>query len=134
MKLKDALENYYVFTGKASDVLRQLSFAGIAIIWMFKLQAGGQTKIPEALILPAAIFTGGLAFDLLQYLSASAMWGGFARYRELQRKGPRNRQFKAPRWINWPGNAFFVLKALCASAAYILLLLFLIRELIEKKI
>lgn len=130
MKLKDALENYYVFTGKASDVLRQLSFAGIAIIWMFKLQAGGQTKIPEALILPASLFTGALAFDLLHYVLASAMWGGFIRYLEQRKKVFRNKQFKAPRWINWPGNMFFVLKAICASAAYVLLLRFLLGALI----
>ena len=38
MKLSDYRETYYEFSGKASDVTRQLAFAGIAIVWIFKIE------------------------------------------------------------------------------------------------
>lgn len=36
MKLKKIQEQYYLQTTRASDVARQLAFAGIAAIWVFK--------------------------------------------------------------------------------------------------
>lgn len=35
MTLSDYLASYYELSGKASDVSRQLAFAGIAVIWVF---------------------------------------------------------------------------------------------------
>jgi hypothetical protein len=36
MKLQDYRNDFYLFSGKASDISRQLAFAAIAIIWIFK--------------------------------------------------------------------------------------------------
>ena len=35
-KLSEFKEDYYHFTGKLSDINRQIAFAGIALIWVFK--------------------------------------------------------------------------------------------------
>ena len=35
-KIEDYREDFYFFTGKASEVNRQLAIAGIAVIWIFK--------------------------------------------------------------------------------------------------
>jgi len=45
MKLKDAREIYYFYSGKTSDLVRQLGLAGIAVIWLFKYDAQGIPKI-----------------------------------------------------------------------------------------
>ena len=126
MKLEDCRKHYYEYSGKASDILRQLAFAGIALIWIFRVTVHGQAQIPEALSVPAVLFACGLAFDLLQYLFATVMWGGFGRYKELKNKTPRDQEFKAPRWINWPGNTFFFLKTISVLMAYIFLIHFLL--------
>lgn len=45
MKLKDAREHYYFYSGKTSDLVRQLGLAGIAVIWLFKSDVQGIPKI-----------------------------------------------------------------------------------------
>jgi len=42
MKLAQARGHYEYFSGKASDISRQLGFAGIALIWVFKTQVEDQ--------------------------------------------------------------------------------------------
>ena len=49
MKLSEYKKTYEDFSGKASNVVRQLSFAGIAVIWIFKVQSNGSLKIPDTL-------------------------------------------------------------------------------------
>ena len=66
MKLSDYRNTYYEFSDKASNVGRKLAFAGIAIIWIFKIEGEGAPKIPEKLFTPSALLATALAFDLLQ--------------------------------------------------------------------
>ena len=45
--LKDYRADFYTFTGKASDITRQLAFAGIALIWIFKTDRTGTFRYPS---------------------------------------------------------------------------------------
>lgn len=75
MKLIDYKETYYFYSGKVSDIARQSSFAGFAIIWIFK---GGDRDIiflDYGLMLSAIFFTICLTCDLLQYIYQTAAWG-----------------------------------------------------------
>lgn len=125
MKLSDCREHYYNHSTKASELLRQLGFAGIALVWLFKISQNGKDAIPVELLPAAILIVSGLTFDLLQYVSATAMWGVFGRYKELK-KTPREEEFHAPRWVNWPGNMFFFLKILAIGSAYFCILRFLL--------
>ena len=84
MKLKDALDNYYFHSSKASDIVRQLGLAGIAIIWIFKHDVQGIPKIPHELLLPLELIVLGLTFDLLQYFVAAIIWSNFHRCKERE--------------------------------------------------
>ncbi len=121
MKLKDARDLYYFYSGKTSDLIRQLGLAGIAVIWIFKFEAQGTPKIPQALALPLVLIVIGLAFDLLQYAIATSVWGIFQRRKELSGIG-EDAEFKVPRQFNWPTIALFLAKVLAIVAAYVLLL------------
>ena len=66
MRLQDYRETFYEFTGKASDITRQLSFAGIAIIWIFKKETGTALTVPHELLWPGVLIVLALFFDLLQ--------------------------------------------------------------------
>jgi hypothetical protein len=124
MKLKDTLDAYYEYSRKTSDVIRQLGLAGIALIWIFKVEAGGNQVIPDALI-PAAVFIViGLASDLLHCIYGTAAWGIYHRCKE-NKNTRKNAEFEAPRWINWPTNTFFVLKVISIFLAYCFILYFL---------
>lgn len=125
MNLAGAREQYYSHSGKASDVARQLAFAGLGVIWIFKTSgADGVARVPAGLVCPAALIAAALGCDCLHYASASLFWGVFQRSmeRELQRSRLLGRtlpeEFSAPRWINWPAIGFFGAKFLLLIAGY----------------
>ena len=118
MTLSDARDGYYVHSGKASDIARQLAFAGIAIIWIFKKDVNGMPTIGSSFIPATKWFIVTLGADLLQYVCAATAWGLFARWKERQPGVDAETEFDAPSWLNWPGNAFFVTKIVCVTVAY----------------
>jgi hypothetical protein len=125
MKLKDARENYYEFSRKTSEIVRQLGFAGIALIWIFRAEGGGQQIIPGELVPAAALIVTGLAFDLLHAVVGTLAWGIYHRYKETT--GTKEQaEFLAPAWINWGTIFFFWAKTIVMAIAYLYLLRFLI--------
>jgi len=124
--LKDFRTDYQQLSGIASEVSRQLGFAGIAIIWIFKVDSANNTFVlaPE-LYYAGAFIVLSLALDLLQYLSGSLIWGVYWRYKE--KKGvAENSEIKAPRCFNWPAVTFFWLKLVLMVIAYYQLLDFML--------
>ena len=117
MKLRDALQNYYDYSGKASDIIRQLGLGGIAIIWIFHVSRSSVLAIPESLFLPLKLIVLGLAFDLLQYVVGALIWSIFHRAKEKTGISQEH-EFKAPGMINWPAIFFFYSKALLVLVAY----------------
>ena len=122
MNLADYRASYYEFSGKASDVARQLAFAGIALIWIFHETGAGPIVIPKRLIWPAALFICGLGFDLLQYGTGALIWGTFHRHQEKRLGVDSKKSLSAPAWLNWPGIFFFWSKLLLVLGGYALLL------------
>ncbi|OGW38413.1 MAG: hypothetical protein A2Y97_07835 [Nitrospirae bacterium RBG_13_39_12] len=123
MTLKDYRQTYYTFSGKASNVARQLSFAGIAIIWIFKTVNSNQITVPVKLISPLIFFTISLASDLLHYIAGTIIWGLFQRHHEIKSTDSNNDPvLSAPRQLNWPTNFFFTVKLISVIIAYYLLL------------
>lgn len=123
MKLKDTLENYYYHSGKTSEIVRQLGFAGIAIVWVFKTEVAGNPTIAPELIPAALLVVVGLTLDLLHYVAGSLIWGIYHRIKEDAVTG--DTEFLAPRQINWPVLFFFWSKILAMVAAYGFILRFL---------
>lgn len=118
-KLSEYMQDYYEFSGKASDVARNLSFAGIALIWIFKVAGDPVPKIPKDLVLPAALLALTLAFDLLQYISATLIWGVFQWYHERKLNDTsKDPDLDAPTFLKWPQFIFFVLKLCTIILAY----------------
>jgi hypothetical protein len=126
MRLPDARDLYYFYSGKTSDIVRQLGLAGIAVVWLFKQEVGGAPKVSEPLLLPLALIVLGLALDLLHYAVATAIWGSYQRLKERGGVGEDD-EFKAPRQLNWPGLTFFWLKVVAIATAYVVLLTHLAR-------
>jgi hypothetical protein len=128
MKLSKFRESYYTLSGKASDVCRNLSFAGVAICWVFKY---GEPipKLPKELLLPLAIFAIGLAFDLLHYLIATALWGSFTRINEKRFSNKStDPDVKASKYMNWPALIFFWSKAIAVCIGYVFIIIYIIRQ------
>jgi hypothetical protein len=120
MNLKEADQNYRDYSGLASTVTRQLSFAGIAFVWLLALGGKVPTSkvhIANDLLVIGFVLVITLASDFLQYVAGAALWGGFRRHQE--KKGVL--VFEAPGWINRPALTFFWLKIVGVLLAYVLL-------------
>ena len=120
MKLSDYKQDYYEFSGKASDVARTASFAGLALIWIFRVDAKPAPHLPADLLLPTALFALSLALDLLHYITATTIWGTFHKYHEMKLKNPNeDPELDHPVYFEYPILLFFVLKLTSVAFAYV---------------
>jgi hypothetical protein len=84
LKLEDTREIYYETTGKVSELVRQLGFAGIAVIWVFKTEAAGRQIIPRGFLPAGILIVLALAADLFQYAASVLIWDKFNRKKEIE--------------------------------------------------
>jgi hypothetical protein len=126
MKLKDSREYYYYYSGKTSDIVRQLGFAGIGVIWLFKYE-GQDHLLPDELLTVGFLIVLSLALDLLQYVVGTAVWGIFNRLKEKAGK-TEDAEFTAPPAINWATIILFWGKVGVMGIAYVALIGFLVRK------
>lgn len=116
--LKDVDETKNAVTGRASDVFRQLAFAGFAVVWIMR---DTQAAIVPLEFAPAvAMFALGLSLDALQYGVGSLMWVVFYnRQYELNKDDSAKVDIPGP--MNWPSYTFFWLKMLAIAGGWGLL-------------
>lgn len=120
MKLSEYRKDYQFFSGKLSDITRQLAFAGIALIWVFKID-GTLPRVPNDLLLPTALLALGLALDLLQYGVQTVIWGLFHRFHEKRRRsGDSDPDVEASPCYNWLALLLFWSKVITVSIALFL--------------
>jgi hypothetical protein len=122
MKLKSIEEYFQKRSDKASDISRQLAFAGLAIIWIF--HKNNKPIVPTEFVIPTLIFISSLFLDLIHYLSASIYLG--TRYRNLEKQNKKDDEdvdvsliFNKIMWIIWG------LKILLILVGYIYLFILL---------
>jgi hypothetical protein len=122
LKLSGYKEDYDYFSSRASDVARQLAFAGVAVVWIFRVGEGLDAALPENLLTPLALLALALLLDLLHYVMGALVWGSFHRFKEKQLKRiSDDPEVAAPKWCNWPINLLFGLKIVAVVVAYSLL-------------
>jgi hypothetical protein len=118
VRLEDVKSAYETLSGTASSIIRQLSLAGIGLIWLFNIGTGAKPALPHPLLQGALFIFLALFFDLLQYLVGTFTW--FVYFRKKERAGtPPDAEFLAPAWINWPTWFLFSVKAACMLIAYL---------------
>ena len=125
MKLSEYRDTYYVLSAKASDVARQLAFAGMAIIWIFKLDSKPIPVIPKQLIIPTCFFVCALASDLLHYIVATSIWGSFRWWQEKNKK-IADPNLKASKYLNWPILFLFAIKLGLVAIGYVYVIMYII--------
>lgn len=128
MKIKDIRASQDEITGKLSDITRQLAFAGIAIIWIFRI---GEDNYPiialsKNLVWPLIFIILSLFLDLLHYSYSSYI------HRYIIKKainiGKKNDEdyFKVKeKWIK-PTRILFWLKVVSLIIGYVLLIIFVL--------
>ena len=127
MKLSGYRQDYYYFSGQASNVSRQLAFAGIALVWVFKEDDGSVYQLASELWAPIVALMLSLTFDLVQYIVAAIVWGSYHRYQEKKVSSSDkvkgvDPEIYAPRYFNWPMLILYYLKICLVVVAYALMI------------
>lgn len=128
MKFGLARQHYREFSGLTSTTARQLAFAGIAAIWIFRPTSASGLGLPAPLLFSLAGLASFLLLDLMQYVYATAAWGIFQFQHEptAKQSNPANEEEgevpDSPDHINIATLVFFWLKIpllLCAHAIFV---------------
>jgi hypothetical protein len=126
MKLADARKAHEEYSGKASDICRQLAFAGLGIVWIFKTDVpNGVLQVPQLLVPATVALVVALCSDLLQYVWGATAWGYYHRVKEKHFNRDQSRDFAAPIWMNWPTNIFWYGKIAGVMVGFVYILLYL---------
>jgi hypothetical protein len=124
MKLKEIRESYEELSGTASKLSRQLAFAGIGMIWIFRVSTGEQTSVPDGLLWPSILLISSLGIDLAQYLIQSATW--YIYYIRQRKKGTKEGDdVNEPEYFNYPTWGLFFAKITVMIIAYVTLFKYL---------
>ena len=126
LKLKECKDGYYFFSEKAGDNARHLSFAGIAIIWIFKIGEGLEISFPEGLKTAFILFSISLLLDILHYCAGTIIWGTFHRTYEKKEDYDEQKKVYASKYLCWPINFFLVTKLISVALGYVFILIFLL--------
>lgn len=128
LKLESCKETYEELSKSTSDITRYLGFAGIAVIWIFKKDIGGNNALPTELQWPAFLIVAGLTIDLIQYFLQSLIYYTMFRNMEKKNLSEAHQSTKIPNAFWW----IWVLKVVTICVAYGFLLSFLFKELWQK--
>lgn len=130
MKITEMRDAYYEASTKASEIVRQLGLAGIAVVWIFRAGTeNGGVKFTNFLLWPLALFVVSLFCDLLQYLYKCLLWGGLNKY-HWNKQGENEADVEvSPIW-NWPTITLFWLKIIVALAGYVLLFQYILSQIL----
>ena len=124
MNIEKVRTTYDYYSGKQSEIVRQLGLAGIAVIWVFK---DGQDRAPSIAVSmrwAAGLILASLTFDLLHYVAGSLVWGIYLR--RLDRENTKETVALRPNpKINWPTLFFFWTKLPLIVAAYVIIICYL---------
>jgi hypothetical protein len=125
MDLKTLESQCDFFTGKTSDISRQLAFAGIAVIWVFRIGESASVTIAPAYALPLLGFVLALAFDLIQYVYGSIAWNWLYSKAEMAAQLTPPQQVDRPGWFNFPSQTLFYGKVVVTVVSFVLVLVLL---------
>ncbi len=129
MKLSEYKSEYYEYSEKASDVARTAAFAGIALVWVFKIDGQPIPKLPKELLLPTALFALAIGCDLFQYITATAIWGCFHRLHERTLCSPLDDpDLHHSPWLPRAIIVFFILKLASVVAGYVTAITFVVQQ------
>ena len=136
MTLKEIREDYVRYSTNVSELSRNLAYAGIGIVWIFKqsntndeLLSTFMSSIPSELKWPLILFIVVLILDLFQYVIQTAIWYPYyAKHKEIHKEEKEDdvnlQEPEIYSAIHW---CFWVFKLLFVIIAYFMLGMFLLK-------
>ena len=131
MKASEYKDDHYFFTGKVSDITRNLSFMGFGVIWILigGLDTFKSGDIDNEFIIIMVLLATTLVLDLVQYsYQAILTYFCFRKFsKEEKKKGTISDDYDYSVKYNWASYALNILKVLVMIVAYILLIIHLFK-------
>lgn len=136
MTLKEIREDYVRYSTNVSELSRNLSYAGIGVVWIFKQTVTGRAikttfmnSIPDELRWPLLLFVAVLILDLFQYVLQTAIWYPYYTKNKELHKNEREDDvnLQEPEIYNILPWGFWIFKLIVVVVAYILMGLFLLK-------
>lgn len=136
MTLKEIREDYVRYSTNVSELSRNLAYAGIGIVWIFKqsntndeLLSTFMSSIPSELKWPLILFIVVLILDLFQYVIQTTIWYPYyAKHKEIHKEEKEDdvnlQEPEIHSAIPW---CFCVFKLLFIIIAYFMLGMFLLK-------
>jgi hypothetical protein len=132
MKLEKIRTDFENTTGTLSGLVRQLVFAGIAVIWILRVgDKTGGLPYSDSLFSPLRMFVIALICDVGQYAVKTITLGAANAYFWRKYKDENKNVTFSGGW-NFPTYALFIAKVFFASVAYCQLLTFMFSQLSPK--
>lgn len=130
--LLDFWDDYKDASKETSGIIRNLSLAGIAIIWSFK-KPDSIIAFVDGLKVPLLLFIVALTLDIIQYIWKSTNLLIFCRKQEIafdKDKIDRTdlEDLVYPLWITNVTNAIFFIKIIVAAIGYYLMSAYVITK------
>jgi len=130
MKLEDWGKIYLDSAKQASELVRQLAFGAIALVWIFKKDTPAGPTLDPRLLQAALLAAATLGLDLLQHLSRTILLGAF--YRHHDRRGVSlQTDVRASRWVSIVIWVMFMAKVCSVLWCYGALFMFLSSRLLH---
>ena len=122
MKIKEIRDDYVRYSTDVSNLSRNLSFAGIGIIWIFKATEHSEAvSIPAALLFPLFLFIIALGLDIFQYILQTAIWYIYYLIKKPRKNSTETEDTKyvhEPEWLNAIPWGIWFAKTVCVVCAY----------------
>jgi hypothetical protein len=125
------------YTKSASELSRSLCFAGLAVVWIFRVPNGEYSAIPGPLMWCAFGFALALALDLLQYFVGASRTKAFGNSIEKEIEAQEaagtpvdrdTKQFLYPDSHRTAMERFWVAKVSVTAVFWLLLLWYVLNE------
>jgi hypothetical protein len=117
VKVADYQNAYYDMSGKASDIARTLSLAGLGLIWIFKLDDPEGVRLAVDLVRAAAWIVAALILDITQYLYLSVVWLAVSYVYEKKYGHAADNLSHSP-WLPRVAEMIFAAKIICLAVGY----------------
>jgi hypothetical protein len=128
MKFKRVLETIDFASGKASDGVRTLAFAGFALLWVFKRPTiDGSIGLDRTLLVPAAFLVLALIADVAQYLAIVSSYRGVTAPKRPEGAttfDAENENVAIPRRLRTVPDWAFGLKVAFVATAHVMLIFY----------
>jgi len=121
MELQEYKKISQQYTSKASEIGRQINFAGIGIIWIIRTSNESLKLSNSIVLIPLILISLSLLFDFCQYFFGGVIWINF--YRQKEKEGiSKDADVLSEGWRNKILYGFYYLKFIFMVFAYIFII------------